>query len=314
MGYVIPDTLRNMPNWVLWKHEYAHDGKYDKVPFNALTGKKARVNNPATWTDYETAVRQYENSIYSGIGFVFTQDTGLVFIDLDHCITEDGAPDGFASEILGLFPKTYVEYSQSGNGLHIVCKGTIQKAVRNDRIEIYNHNRYMAFTGNAYRGVEPEEAQEALDTLFTKIQAQKESAEFKKKPKRTASQNITAKMPGEDASVIAAAERGGNADVFCALYQGKWQDRYTSQSEADLRIISIIYYYSRDAEQTKRIFRSSALGKREKAQRENYLDQMIEKVRKNMPEGAGYRRKVYSKTPPDTPKKKIIRRYYNGTI
>ena len=307
MGFFVPKTLQQRPNWILWRLEYDAAGKAVKTPSSALYKGRAKVNDPLTWTDYGTAVMQQENGEYNGVGFVFDRAAGLVFIDLDHCITEDGEPNPFAAGIIALFPKTYIEYSQSETGLHIVCRGTIPAAYKSPEIEIYNNGRYMAFTGNTYTAAEPAAAQNALNAIIDRFNVGKGKIyrEAQKAPENGSRTPTT----GNDSDIIDAAERGGNAAAFKRLFAGQWQDQYSSQSEADLRLISIIFYYSRDAEQTKRIFRCSGLGQRDKAKREDYLQGLIAAAETNMPAAETWNPGRRVKNPKQQQQKKIIRRY-----
>jgi hypothetical protein len=59
--------------------------------------------------------------------------------------------------------------------------------------------------------------------------------------------------------------------LFKELYLGHWEGRYLSQSEADQALANIIAFYTDNRTQCARIFHDSALGKRKKAHRQNYL-------------------------------------------
>ena len=74
------------------------------------------------------------------------------------------------------------------------------------------------------------------------------------------------------------ARKGGNGPVFAELWAGAWADRYESQSQADLRLVSILYYYSRNREQVKALFLESGLGQRDKARRPDYIDRLIDQA------------------------------------
>ena len=67
------------------------------------------------------ALRQHS---YTGLGFVFTREAGIVGVDIDHCIV-DGALNETAAAILEKLPPTYIEVSPSGTGLHIFLRGTM---------------------------------------------------------------------------------------------------------------------------------------------------------------------------------------------
>lgn len=283
MGYYVPKTLQRAKRWVLWRLE---DGK--KKPYSANYNGLASSTRANTWTYYSKAAAKLQYSDYNGLGFVFAEGDGLVFIDLDGCVNEAGELSGFAQEVIDLFPKTYIEYSQSEKGLHIVAKGNIPRAYKSDVIEIYAKGRYMAFTGNAYETAEPAPAQGALDALIKR---------YDLKPIEEARTLPRAPIQAEDSDVIDRAKRGGNASTFSTLWAGDWESSYKSQSEADLRLISILYYYSGDAEQVERLFISSGLGQRDKGRSADYLRRTIAKAAENTTPGSGqtrtYKAKAY---------------------
>ena len=148
----IPDAMKAVPNWVCWKSipdAKSHSG-IKKIPINPMTGGQAMSNNPQTWSDYGTAVR--EAAKYSGIGFMFT-GSGFFGVDIDDCRSavedyNDGRTDNIVHEfIYGLC--SYAELSQSGNGIHIICKGSLPDgARRRGKIEMYDKGRFFIMTGN----------------------------------------------------------------------------------------------------------------------------------------------------------------------
>lgn len=133
----IPDELRALPQWVLWKAE-----NNTKVPYQA-GGRKAKNNTPTTWTNYETAKAAAPQ--FTGIGFVFSESDPYVGIDLDDCIENDQVAD-WAREILETFD-SYSEVSPSGHGIKIWIKGDIDHAIKTKQIEIYPHKRFFTMTG-----------------------------------------------------------------------------------------------------------------------------------------------------------------------
>ena len=95
-----------------------------------------------------------EPSRFDGVGFVFDHYGPYVGIDLDHCLNEAGELLPWAAEIVAEFP-TYCEYSVSGEGLHLICKGTLPEALlhgkgtgrRKGPIEVYSHGRFFCTSG-----------------------------------------------------------------------------------------------------------------------------------------------------------------------
>lgn len=284
MGYYVPQTLQNFNNWVLWRLE---DGK--KKPFSAKYNGLASVCKPYQWASYGAALQKLEyTDDYNGLGFVFSENCGLVFIDLDNCIDEDsGELSSFASNIIGAFSGTYIEYSQSGRGLHIVCRGKIPAAYKSEKIELYSSARYMAFTGNAYEAAEPADKQAELNKLCNYFQITK-----KEQPAQlTEAQPITA----ADNEILRMAEQGANGAQFRALWAGEWRGAYKTQSNADMRLIALLWYYSGNAEQVARLFLASGLADRKKAQRADYIQRTIEAAARNTQPAAAARRSVYNR-------------------
>lgn len=272
MGSYVPKTLLQFDNWVVWRRV-----GNKKPPFSARFDGGASVTRPGDWADYETAKAKARYGDFDGVGFVFDGKSGLVFIDLDHCIDDDGEPNEFASEIIDMFAGSYMEYSQSGTGLHIICRGNIPAAYKSAQIELYNVGRYGALTFDVYEASEPQDAQRQLDILCKRFNIEAQSAEQIEQQPMTAS----------DRAIIARAERGRNGEQFKRLYAGQWQDSYKTQSSADMRLIALLWYYSRNVEQVERLFLASGLGQREKAQRADYVRRTIEAAAKNTPTEKG---------------------------
>ena len=81
-----PKELTGLKQWVCWRLVPDNNGGKDKkMPFNPITGKAAASNKPDTWTDYATAADALERYGYTGLGFMFSKDDGLVGVDIDNC-------------------------------------------------------------------------------------------------------------------------------------------------------------------------------------------------------------------------------------
>jgi len=110
----IPEELKQLPQWVCHRN---------KVPFNPVTGASAKAGQLATWASFEDCVNALDGGGYDGIGFEFNNN-GIVGIDLDHVIAENGSLSDEAVGIVAMLD-SYTEYSPSGKGLHIFVKGDI---------------------------------------------------------------------------------------------------------------------------------------------------------------------------------------------
>lgn len=254
----IPEELRSLRQWVV--------AGPDKIPLNPQTGYPASVADPATWGTFELAA-----SRGMSVGFVLTESDPFTIIDLDNKperpLTEEQWD--LHRRILDAFV-SYTERSTSGLGYHIIVKGKVPAGVHTkDCVEVYSSGRYMICTGAVVRSAPITEYQTYLDHLYGEM-----------KPTPVATLDTKSEVLS-DQEVVAMAERAVNSDKYIALCQGKWQLLgYPSQSEADYALLSMLAFYSPSDEQCRRLFRMSALGKRDKALRgNNYLNRCLGKIR-----------------------------------
>jgi hypothetical protein len=154
----VPADLRREPRWVCWKL-VERDGKRTKLPFDAKTGRMAKSTDPATWATFDVAVAAVGRIHADGVGFVFGADRAFTGLDLDHVM-----PGGRLMEEYRWVVEeagTYCEVSPSGEGLHLIfrgskpegatrCKRTQADGVR--VVEMYDHERYFTVTGNVFEG------------------------------------------------------------------------------------------------------------------------------------------------------------------
>lgn len=153
-----PYPLRTNKQFVVWKFEYYDEKgnprlKPAKMPYNAKSPEhRAQSNNPATWTDFETACKcARENKDVMGVGIMFAR--GLVGIDIDGCFDKaTGKVSEMATEIIDGV-NSYTEVSPSGTGVHILAFGEIPGRGMNNQslgLEIYGTGRFFTLTGKLY--------------------------------------------------------------------------------------------------------------------------------------------------------------------
>ena len=121
----IPQELIALSQWVAWEGKENGNGKLSKKPINPKTGTNAKTNHSDTWGTFEQALACCQSNNLQGIGFVFSENDRYVGIDLDKC--RDPGTGEFksqAKEIIDLF-NSYTEISPSGNGAHILVKGSL---------------------------------------------------------------------------------------------------------------------------------------------------------------------------------------------
>jgi hypothetical protein len=261
--YNIPEELRQLKQFVLWRYEDIGAAKPTKVPYS-VSGEMANVNNPDTWTTFDGALASRFS--YSGIGFVFSENDPYTFIDLD-----DPLGDPTVTERqLKIFREfdSYAEVSPSGIGLHIIIRGQIPQGRRRSKIELYSSGRYATMTGNVYNSAPIRDHQDKLTMLYEQMGAG---------TPQTIQYNGNAPELATDVAIVDMAKGAVNGDKFNLLYKGHWQDLYQSQSEADLALINMFAFYTQNETQIARMFRQSPLGARPKAKRNDYVNWMIRK-------------------------------------
>lgn len=260
----IPEELRVLPHWCCWRYEDIGAAKPTKVPYCSPI-KHANVNDKSTWLAFDIACDLAREGKFDGIGFIFTQETGMAFIDLD-----DTKGDQLALnrqiEIYREFD-SWSEVSPSGKGLHIIVKGTVPAGRRRSFIEIYSSQRYATFTGNVYNDKPIQDRQELLTRLWQQMGDG---------PVAMAMHHDQGEKHN-DQEIIRQATEASNGSKFLALWSGNWAGDYPSQSEADFALIDILAFYTQNNNQIRRLFRASKLGQRNKANREDYLSWMINK-------------------------------------
>jgi putative DNA primase/helicase len=231
----IPEPLKVIPRWVLWKAE-KRDGRWTKVPYKP-NGDHAKSNDPTTWSTFEAVWDAYTGNVhFTGVGLVLNGD-GLVGVDLDHAVEDDGMATPEAKRIVNTLG-SYTEISPSGKGLRIFCKGTLPKVGRKKGpFEFYEIGRYLTVTGNYFGSPLP-----VMDCTKSLVE-------------------IHTEIFGDpsDKVILDKAFAAKNGAKVRSLYNGGWEGAYPSQSEADSAFCHHLAFYTKDSVQIDRIFRSSRL-------------------------------------------------------
>lgn len=254
-----PDELASLPQWICWRLE--PDPKNDKprkVPYDPKTGRKASSTNPQSWATLAQALAAKDKYLFTGVGFVFTEVGGIVGVDIDHCRNEDGSFNETAQAILDKAP-SYTEISPSGSGLHIFFRGTMPgKGNKNSTsgVEMYASARYFTMTGNQLEGMPDTiaDGSAALPWIHENYIAKKKADRKAKVKKAARTVSLT------DEQVLEKAAASQNGEEFTALWEGRWDGKFGSQSEADLSLCcSLAFWTGKNKEQMDRLFRQSKL-------------------------------------------------------
>lgn len=156
----VPFSLQTIQAWVCWPAVF-EGGRIRKPPIQAAgqnQGRLADKTNPAHLTTFDKAKKfyelnrgdQFQGGRLAGIGLVLTKQTGIVGIDLDHCV-EGGIVNAWAAGIIESVGG-FAELSPSGTGVHIYLKGRLPfDNRRSGGIEIYSNASYLTVTGHWLR-------------------------------------------------------------------------------------------------------------------------------------------------------------------
>ena len=71
----IPDALKSLPTWVVWKaFAKKYDGRFDKVPISTQTGHKVSHLDKTYQMSFQDALSAHQNCCGDGIGISLSSD------------------------------------------------------------------------------------------------------------------------------------------------------------------------------------------------------------------------------------------------
>lgn len=290
----IPAELIFAPQWLIATPK--------KAPATLSDGGRivfASVTDSANYLDYRVAreAADYANDMLGeskyGVGFALTADDPWCVVDID-IKDESNEPDPAkrtSSEDLERFMQlidwldSYTEHSRSGVGYHVWVRVPKEIAdtlpnIKKPGIEVYFRDRYIVTTGDVVADKPIAERAREVDVLLRKLAPEKfVSAQFSSD---VAPIVVDDELEMSDKDVLEEMFSSSNAERYQSLYDGEWEGYSKSQSEADASLIEGLLYYTRNREQAKRIFLSSALGARKKARVGGYTDCTIDSMVRKM--------------------------------
>lgn len=166
----LPQAMRERRQWLVWRFErYDGDKKPRKVPYY-LSGRKRRGeqgsdDDRAELCGWNEALQALERRPWDGVGFAFLPGDGLVGIDIDGAVDDDGVVSERCQAIVEACA-SYTELSPSGRGVHIIVEGTTE-TFKDNRIglEVFCGRQFFTCTGRRWPGTPPEVAPIAEATL-----------------------------------------------------------------------------------------------------------------------------------------------------
>lgn len=256
----IPQELKSLKRWGLYKLEWQPErGKYTKYPKDPSNGGNGKSNDPATWSDFETALQAMGDYGMDGLGFYFQPP--YVGIDVDH-LDQDldrwraGEVDENEVQHFLTITKSYAETSVSGTGIHIIVKGEIPgDRRRKGNVEMYTSGRFFAMTGNQigpYNEINRPKPK-LMELLYDRYLRTSSEVPL-------ANNQLPQLNNLSETEVIARAESSRTGQRFRMFMEGGWEQFYTSQSEDDLAFANdLAFWTGRDFAKMDSIFRQSNL-------------------------------------------------------
>jgi hypothetical protein len=152
----VPEKLRLLKRWVVWKATRDESKRWRKPPYSPVDGSGigAIRKYEGHFVTCAEAIGVVERFGMDGIGLVFMKGDNLRGIDFDDCV-QDGIIDPAVVNWLKWFSLTYAEISPSGTGLHILAGGSLASQltptplpeVPGAKVEMYDTDRYFTFSG-----------------------------------------------------------------------------------------------------------------------------------------------------------------------
>ena len=255
---LIPAELKERRQWLVWRYEQ-RKGNKTKVPYSPHTRKTASVDDPATWSGFDQAVKtcQQSRGHYHGIGYVFAADDPYCGIDLDKCISDDGTVDPDKLRWIEAF-NSYTETTPSGRGFHIIVRGAVKQGHNDQKrgFEIYSSGRYFTFTGHSHHNeaMPIVERQAVIDRFVEEVFTKPKPRAKAKKPQQRPDSAVTI----EDR--LQAAFSAKNGARVKALFTGDTSAYKGDDSAADLALCSSLAFWSDgDSSTLDAMFRKSLL-------------------------------------------------------
>jgi len=281
----IPTELRACTQFVLWRSETPPGREQTKVPYQP-SGKRARSDDPHTWSTFTAAVAAYERGGFDGIGFVFKEGGHHTGVDLDGCRDpETGRVASWAQPIIDSL-NGYTEVSPSGTGFKIVVRAKLPGPNHNRRlkdverlsdkspgIEVYGSLKFFTLTGGHVAGTPStiEDCQAAINGLYARFWPPVEQTIWE--PPARLPLNLS------DQELLEHARRAQGCDKFVALFdQGDVSAYGGDDSAADLALCNLLRFWTHaDVGRMDSLFRQSALY-RPKWDRADYRQKTLEKA------------------------------------
>ena len=154
----IPELLKGLPNWVVWRaFTIKDDGRFDKVPISAQTGHKVDHLDKVHQMSFQEALSAYHNGLGDGVGIslngepVAHTEAGeplyIIGVDLDKVAGSEQAK--ITAKNICKSIGSYCEISPSGTGIRVfaLSEQPLGKG-QSPSGEMYHKGKFLTITGH----------------------------------------------------------------------------------------------------------------------------------------------------------------------
>jgi Protein of unknown function (DUF3987) len=248
-----------------------------KVPYTPGTDSMAASNRPRDWRSFRAACKDVEEGKRQHIGFCFSSSDPYTFIDLDDPEDEDQ---------IAIFKRlnTYAQRSVSGEGCHLICKGSFEGAGKHPShpdAGIFKENRFCLMTGDIVedRNTINVVADADLQAIHTWLGGGNE---------KTDEDLVEYETEIPDQTVFdMGCDRFDKFESMCCGDWQKYEEYYGDHSTADHAFIAMLCDLTESNEQVRWFFAHSGMWNEERAAKKaghgfvGYVNRTIKKIRGN---------------------------------
>lgn len=204
----LPPIMLSSKRWCCWRAVPNDKGELQKVPWRLDGVGRLTWSNPANLISFEEAraafmagvdLPEHKGQHFAGCGYIIPEGSNsqrLVCLDLDKCISEDGALTHGAHIVVEKFGG-YIEKSPSEKGLHVWVLATLPADFKNinmregneplyiegQKVETFIRKHFVTVTNDVYKeGIPEDRTAEVLELYELKKAADRKPVEATKKP------------------------------------------------------------------------------------------------------------------------------------
>ena len=268
----IPEELKALQQWVCFDIEGSK-----KVPYTPGTDSMAASNRPRDWRSFRSALADVESGKRQHVGFCFSSSDPYVFLDLDDPDDEDQA---------AIFKRldTYAQRSVSGEGCHLICKGTFDGPGKHPTAPdagIFKENRFCLMTGDVVDGRSTINV--VADDDLQAIHRWLGGGESHEKEDLV---EYESKIPDQTV-VDMGCDRFDKFESMCSGHWQQFEEYHGDHSTADHAFIAMLCDLTESNEQVRKLFSFSGMWNDERAAKkaghgfDGYVNRTISKIRGN---------------------------------